>query len=129
MKRFGFALCLLFASLIAGNSFAAARLEPLTIGYSNFTGTYAPLWIAVEDHLGAKHGLDLLGHGAQSLVCVMLGVSPEGVRYRSVRPCVSRSKAVSTSSANWNRFRSVSEIIPCFTSASKFSTSFQNEVP
>jgi NitT/TauT family transport system substrate-binding protein len=39
--------------------FAAARLEPLTIGYSNFTGTYAPLWIAVEDQLAAKHGLDL----------------------------------------------------------------------
>jgi hypothetical protein len=28
---------------------AAARLEPLTIGYSNFTGTYGPLWIAVEE--------------------------------------------------------------------------------
>jgi NitT/TauT family transport system substrate-binding protein len=37
----------------------AARLEHLTIGYSNFTGTYAPLWIAVEEQLGAKHGLDL----------------------------------------------------------------------
>jgi ABC-type nitrate/sulfonate/bicarbonate transport system substrate-binding protein len=59
MKRVVFTLCLLFASLIAGNSFSAARLEPLTIGYSNFTGTYAPLWIAVEDHLGAKYGLDL----------------------------------------------------------------------
>lgn len=43
----------------AGPAFSAARLEPLTIGYSNFTGTYAPLWIAVEDRLGAKHGLDL----------------------------------------------------------------------
>jgi hypothetical protein len=46
-------------SLVNGNVFAAARLEPLTIGYSNFTGTYAPLWIAVEEHIGAKHGLDL----------------------------------------------------------------------
>ena len=34
--------------LLNGNVFAAARLEPLTVGYSNFTGTYAPLWIAVE---------------------------------------------------------------------------------
>jgi NitT/TauT family transport system substrate-binding protein len=60
MKKILCATCLLFVCLIAGrNSFAAARLEPLTIGYSNFTGTYAPLWIAVEEHLGAKHGLDL----------------------------------------------------------------------
>ena len=43
----------------SGAAFGAARLEPLTIGYSNFTGTYAPLWIAVDDHLGAKYGLDL----------------------------------------------------------------------
>lgn len=42
-----------------GTSFAAARLEPLTIGYSNITATYAPLWIAVEEQVGAKHGLDL----------------------------------------------------------------------
>src|SRR5687767_8705246 len=54
------AICLLLVCLIAGrNSFAAARLERLTIGYSNFTGTYAPLWIAVEERLGAKYGLDL----------------------------------------------------------------------
>lgn len=60
MKRVAFASCLLSLYLIiGGNSFAAARLEPLTIGYSNFTGTYAPLWIAVEEHLGAKYGLDL----------------------------------------------------------------------
>jgi NitT/TauT family transport system substrate-binding protein len=46
-------------SLLNGNVFAAPRLEPLTVGYSNFTGTYAPLWIAVEEHVGAKYGLDL----------------------------------------------------------------------
>ena len=51
---------LLLAALMGGdNARAAARLDPLTIGYSNFTGTYAPLWIAVEEQLGAKHGLDL----------------------------------------------------------------------
>jgi ABC-type nitrate/sulfonate/bicarbonate transport system substrate-binding protein len=38
---------------------AAAKLEPLTVGYSNFTGTYAPLWVAVDENLGAKYGLDL----------------------------------------------------------------------
>jgi len=53
-------LCVALTLAVAGGtSFGAARLEPLTIGYSNFTGTYAPLWIAVDDHLGAKYGLDL----------------------------------------------------------------------
>ncbi|HYA28487.1 MAG TPA: ABC transporter substrate-binding protein [Acidobacteriota bacterium] len=51
---------IVFVSLFcASEVFAAARLEPLTVGYSNFTGTYAPLWIAVEENLGAKYGLDL----------------------------------------------------------------------
>lgn len=39
--------------------FAAVPLERLTVAYSNFTGTYAPLWVAVEENLGAKYGLDL----------------------------------------------------------------------
>jgi len=38
---------------------AAARLEPLTVGYSNITATYAPLWLAVDEHVGIKHGLEL----------------------------------------------------------------------
>jgi ABC-type nitrate/sulfonate/bicarbonate transport system substrate-binding protein len=46
-------------SLVNGGAVGAARPEPLTIGYSNFTGTYAPLWIAVEERVGAKHGFDL----------------------------------------------------------------------
>jgi NitT/TauT family transport system substrate-binding protein len=51
---------LLVASvLFSGPLFAAARLEPLTVGYSNFTGTYGPLWIAVEERIGTKYGLDL----------------------------------------------------------------------
>jgi NitT/TauT family transport system substrate-binding protein len=45
--------------LLTFHVFAAGRLEPLTVGYSNFTGTYAPLWIAVEEQIGVKHGLDL----------------------------------------------------------------------
>jgi ABC-type nitrate/sulfonate/bicarbonate transport system substrate-binding protein len=45
--------------LFTGRAWAAARLEPLTIGYSNITATYAPLWVAVEEHVGAKYGLDL----------------------------------------------------------------------
>ena len=45
--------------LSSGNVFGAGRLEPLTVGYSNITATYAPLWIAVEEHIGVKYGLDL----------------------------------------------------------------------
>jgi NitT/TauT family transport system substrate-binding protein len=60
MRKMKFAAASLIAvALLAGHALGAARLESLTIGYSNFTGTYAPLWIAVEEHLGAKHGLDL----------------------------------------------------------------------
>jgi len=39
--------------------FAAASLEPLTVGYSSFSGAYLPLWIAVEEGSGKKYGLDL----------------------------------------------------------------------
>jgi ABC-type nitrate/sulfonate/bicarbonate transport system substrate-binding protein len=39
--------------------FAAASLEPVTVGYSSFSGAYLPLWIAVEERLGRKQGLDL----------------------------------------------------------------------
>jgi ABC-type nitrate/sulfonate/bicarbonate transport system substrate-binding protein len=54
------ALLLCVSMLLAGaETFGAARLEPLTVGYSNITATYAPLWIAVEEHVGLKYGLDL----------------------------------------------------------------------
>lgn len=39
--------------------FAAASPETLTVGYSSFSGAYLPLWIAVEQGLGTKYGLDL----------------------------------------------------------------------
>ncbi len=45
--------------LFAGPVFGAAKLEPLTVGYSNITATYAPLWSAVEEQVGVKYGLDL----------------------------------------------------------------------
>ena len=49
-----------FASLwFTSFGFAAATLEPVTVGYSTFSGAYLPLWIAVEDRLGRKYGLDL----------------------------------------------------------------------
>jgi NitT/TauT family transport system substrate-binding protein len=43
----------------SGQAFGATRLEPLTVGYSNITATYAPLWIAVEERVGIKYGVDL----------------------------------------------------------------------
>lgn len=38
---------------------AAPQFESVTVGYSAFSGAYVPLWIAVEEQLGKKHGLDL----------------------------------------------------------------------
>jgi len=52
--------CAVIASLIFSSaSFAATRLDSLTVGYSSFSGAYGPLWVAVEDHLGKKHNLDI----------------------------------------------------------------------
>ena len=53
-----FILALLLFSL-HDEARGAARLEPLTVGYSTFSGAYGPLWIAVEEGLGRKHGLDI----------------------------------------------------------------------
>jgi len=47
--------CINSASLV----YAAAALEPVTIGFSSFSGFYGPLWLAVEDGLGKKYGIDL----------------------------------------------------------------------
>jgi ABC-type nitrate/sulfonate/bicarbonate transport system substrate-binding protein len=46
---------LAFAAL----SSAASGSQKVRIGYPAFTGAYAPLWIAVEENLGRKYGLDL----------------------------------------------------------------------
>jgi TRAP-type uncharacterized transport system substrate-binding protein len=40
-------------------SFAAAAIDQVTVGYSSFSGAYVPLWVAVEEQLGRKHGLEL----------------------------------------------------------------------
>jgi NitT/TauT family transport system substrate-binding protein len=58
LTRFTFIAALTFFAL-DGGALAAARLEPLTVGYSNITATYGPLWLAVDEHVGVKHGLDL----------------------------------------------------------------------
>src|SRR5438552_9825777 len=41
------------------SAFGAVKLEAVTVGYSTFAGSYVPLWIAVEEHVGMKYGLDL----------------------------------------------------------------------
>ena len=46
---------LAFAALPCG----AGGAEKVKLGYPAFTGAYAPLWIAVAEGLGRKHGLDL----------------------------------------------------------------------
>jgi ABC-type nitrate/sulfonate/bicarbonate transport system substrate-binding protein len=69
-------------------SFAAGEPLKLKIIYSSFTGAYAPLWLAVEDRLGRKYGLDfeavyagrarphqlLLSGGSQYVVSTGTGV-------------------------------------------------------
>ena len=41
------------------SAFTASQLESVTVAYSSFSGAYAPLWIATEERLGAKYGLDM----------------------------------------------------------------------
>jgi NitT/TauT family transport system substrate-binding protein len=43
----------------ASAGFAAAQLDSVTIGFSSFSGYYGPLWLAVEDGVGKKYGVDL----------------------------------------------------------------------
>src|SRR5882672_8873378 len=59
LLRFVSPFLVVVSLFFAFDGFAAARLEPLTVGFSNITATYAPLWIAVEEHVGVKYGLDL----------------------------------------------------------------------
>ena len=52
---------ILFSAVITlgATSPAATKLDSVTIGYSSFSGDYVPLWIAIEEQLGKKQGLDL----------------------------------------------------------------------
>ena len=38
---------------------AATALDTVTVGYASLTGHYTPMWIAAEDGLGRKYGIDL----------------------------------------------------------------------
>ncbi|HLN85189.1 MAG TPA: ABC transporter substrate-binding protein [Candidatus Limnocylindrales bacterium] len=56
----GFALSLLLAWMgCASAASDATQLDSVTIGFSSFSGFYGPLWLAVEDGVGKKYGVDL----------------------------------------------------------------------
>jgi ABC-type nitrate/sulfonate/bicarbonate transport system substrate-binding protein len=54
----GFLACIALFTL-ATISFGASEPLKLKIIYSSFTGAYTPLWLAVEEHLGRKYGLEI----------------------------------------------------------------------
>src|SRR6185369_1798501 len=41
------------------SSASAAQLENLAVGYSSLAGHHTPMWIAVEDRIGRKYGIEL----------------------------------------------------------------------
>src|ERR1044072_2875216 len=55
-----FSLCFL-AGMIAPAStlLAVQQLENLAVGYSSLAGHHTPIWIAVEDRIGRKYGVEL----------------------------------------------------------------------
>ena len=55
---FGFLFCMEFLAFVS-LSCAASGSQKLKITYASLTGAYAPFWIAVEEGLGRKYGLDL----------------------------------------------------------------------
>jgi hypothetical protein len=59
MQRIVAAVVIILGGLIVASD-AGAASEPvrLKIIYSSFTGAYTPLWLAVEDKLGRKYGLE-----------------------------------------------------------------------
>jgi ABC-type nitrate/sulfonate/bicarbonate transport system substrate-binding protein len=60
LKKNGLIAILVFGWIAcASPAVRAAQLEPVTIGFSSFSGFYGPLWLAVEDGLGKKYGLDM----------------------------------------------------------------------
>src|ERR1041384_7049672 len=59
--RFLLAFSLLALRLILPSSAAIAgqQLENLAVGYSSLAGHHTPMWIAVEDRIGRKYGIEL----------------------------------------------------------------------
>jgi len=38
---------------------SAQQIESLAVGYSSLAGHHTPMWVAVEDRIGKKYGIDL----------------------------------------------------------------------
>jgi ABC-type nitrate/sulfonate/bicarbonate transport system substrate-binding protein len=59
-RKYRIALCLVYGWIVCVSvSLARAQSESLTVAYSSFSGAYAPVWLAAEERLGKKYGLDL----------------------------------------------------------------------
>jgi len=59
MHRSIFILMAVFGLFWFAVAHAATQLDSVTVGYASFSGHYTPMWIAVEDGLGKKYGIDL----------------------------------------------------------------------
>ena len=55
----GFSLLSLIHIFPSSNALAGQQLENLAVGYSSLAGHHTPMWIAVEDRIGRKYGIDL----------------------------------------------------------------------
>ena len=40
-------------------AYAGQQFENLAVGYSSFAGHHTPMWIAVDERIGRKYGIDL----------------------------------------------------------------------
>src|SRR5258705_7079780 len=62
MTRRKFILALGFFSgvmALSSPAISAQQIESLAVGYSSLAGHHTPMWIAVEDRIGKKYGIDL----------------------------------------------------------------------
>jgi NitT/TauT family transport system substrate-binding protein len=59
MKIVAVLLNLFVCAVVPSAGIAAAKLDSVTVGYSTFSGAYLPLWLAVEERLASKYGVDL----------------------------------------------------------------------
>lgn len=54
------ALCIFCTAIVfASATLATAQIENLAVGYSSLAGHHTPMWIAVEERIGRKYGIEL----------------------------------------------------------------------
>jgi hypothetical protein len=58
LSRIGFSLSLIVLAS-PRSAVVGQQLENLAAGYSSLAGQHTPMWIAVEDRIGRKYGIDL----------------------------------------------------------------------